>query len=81
MNTKIIFNIKAEMNLFREDRILREKKMENIKHKEMTVPGVAFYSADRVAKQSLRCTQQWMSTRFSGRRSESHKTSPLPQNL
>lgn len=42
------------MNLFREDRILREKNMENIKHMEVIVPGVAFYSADGVDKQSLR---------------------------
>lgn len=38
--------------------------MENIKHKEMTVPGVAFHSADGVDKQSLRYTLQWMSTRI-----------------
>lgn len=52
------------MNLFRENKVLREKNMENIKHKEMTVPGVAFYSADGVDKQSLRYTLQWMITRI-----------------
>lgn len=60
----MISNIKAEMNLFRGDRVLRDKNMENIKHKEMTVPGVAFHSADGVDKQSLRYTLQWMSTRI-----------------
>lgn len=60
----MISNIKAEMNLFRGDRVLREKNTENIKHKEMTVPGVAFHSADGVDKQSLRYTLQWMSTRI-----------------
>lgn len=60
----MISNIKAEMNLFRGDRVLREKNMENIKHKEMMVPGVAFHSADGVDKQSLRYTLQWMSTRI-----------------
>lgn len=46
------------MNLIPEDGDLREKNMENMKHTEVTVPGVAFYSADGVGKQSQRYTLQ-----------------------
>lgn len=52
------------MKQFREHRPLREKNMENIKHKQLMVPGVAFYSAEGVDKQFLRYTLQWVSTRI-----------------
>lgn len=56
--SELFSSIKAEMNLTPEDGDLREKNMENMKHAEMRVPGVSFYSAGGIGKQYQRHTLQ-----------------------